>query len=318
MLTLVTGAAGFIGSHLCEALVARGDTVVGVDCFTDYYDESVKRRNVAGLLAGPRFTLLEIDLCEADLGPVVEGVDVVFHQAAQPGVRLSWADGFRLYVSQNVWATHRILEACRVAGTSRFVYASSSSVYGNAARYPCDEDDRPQPFSPYGVTKLAGEHLCEAYAANFGFPATALRYFTVYGPRQRPDMAFNRLIKAGLEGTAFPLFGDGSAIRDFTYVGDVVRANLAASVADSAPGEVVNVAGGGSARLSDLIDLAGELIGTPVPIDRRPAEAGDVGRTGGAIDKAARVLGWKPEVQVEEGLAAQVAWQRAEADANPT
>jgi len=315
MRTLVTGAAGFIGSHLCEALLAQGDEVIGLDCFTDYYDESIKRRNLGALVGAPGFTLVEANLVNADLDDLVDGIEVVFHQAAQPGVRLSWADGFEHYVRHNVWATHCLLEACRKRGAPRFVYASSSSVYGNAARYPCDEDDRPEPFSPYGVTKLAGEHLCQAYAANFGFPAVALRYFTVYGPRQRPDMAFNRLIDAALTGNPFPLYGDGSAIRDFTFVGDIVSANVAAAAADLAPGELINVAGGGSARLSDLIELTGELVGSPVPIDRRPAEAGDVARTGGSIDKAMHLLGWKPEVEVAEGLAAQVGWQRALFDA---
>ena len=312
MLSLVTGAAGFIGSHLTEALLERGDTVIGVDCFTDYYDASIKRANLSVALAHPRFTFREVNLRSEDIGDLIDGVDVVFHEAAQPGVRLSWAKDFRDYVGHNIWATHQLLEACRAQPKMpRVVFASSSSVYGNAERYPCEESDTPDPFSPYGVTKLAGEHLCRAYALNFGLASTMLRYFTVYGPRQRPDMAFNRLISAGLDGTPFPLFGDGSAIRDFTYVADVVRANLAASVADTEPGEIINIAGGGSARLSDLIDLAGELIGQPVPIDRRPVEAGDVTRTGGSIEKAAKLLGWKPEVQVAEGLAAQVAWQRS-------
>jgi nucleoside-diphosphate-sugar epimerase len=312
MLSVVTGAAGFIGSHLCEALLARGDTVRGVDCFTDYYDPSIKRRNLADVLGHERFTLHELDLRDGELGPILEGADVVFHEAAQPGVRLSWADGFRLYDAHNITATHRLLEACRAASTSRIIFASSSSVYGNAASYPCDETDSPDPFSPYGVTKLAGEHLFRAYASNFGVTGTILRYFTVYGPRQRPDMAFNRLIAAGLGGDPFPLYGDGSAIRDFTFVDDVVRANLAASTSDTEAGEIINVAGGGSAKLSDLIALAGELIGEPIPIDQRAAVPGDVARTGGSIEKASRLLGWKPEIAVSEGLAKQIAWQRAQ------
>jgi len=309
---VVTGGAGFVGSTLVDALVDRGDDVLVVDCFSDYYDPARKEQNLAGAIATGRCEVVRADLRTADLEPLVEGAAVVFHQAAQPGVRLSWAKGFAAYDTTNVLGTQRLLEAVRnVGGVERLVYASSSSVYGNAAHYPCDERDLPAPHSPYGVTKLAAEHLCAAYAENFALPTVMLRYFTVYGPRQRPDMAFHRLLAAGLGGPPFPLYGDGSAVRDFTFVDDVVAANLAAGAADLAPGEVINIAGGGEAVLADIIDLAGELLGAPVPLDRQPGQAGDVTRTGGAIAKAERLLGWRPVVGLREGLAAEAAWLRS-------
>jgi nucleoside-diphosphate-sugar epimerase len=311
---LVTGVAGFIGSTLAEALLARGDRVRGVDCFTPYYDRSAKEANLASARSADRFELVEADLRTCDIAPLVDGVDVVFHQAAQPGVRLSWADGFADYDGHNVLATQRLLEAARAAEVQRVVYASSSSVYGNAPAHPTTEDDLPRPHSPYGVTKLAAEHLCNLYAANWGLSTVSLRYFTVYGPRQRPDMAFHRIVEAGLHGSAFPLFGDGSAVRDFTFVDDAVAANLAAADADCAPGTVVNIAGGGSITMTDLLALAGEVIGAPLAIDRQPPQAGDVERTGGTIDRAQRLLGWSPQTSLRDGFAAQVAWHRARAE----
>jgi nucleoside-diphosphate-sugar epimerase len=314
----VTGVAGFIGSTLADALVARGDDVRGVDCFTSYYDRDAKEANLAGVRANPGFELVEDDLRTCAIGPLLDGVDVVFHQAAQAGVRLSWADGFADYNGHNILATQRLLEGAKAANVARVVYASSSSVYGNAPAYPTTEDDLPRPHSPYGVTKLAAEHLCNLYAANWGVSTVSLRYFTVYGPRQRPDMAFHRLIEAGLGGTAFPLFGDGSAVRDFTFVGDVVEANLAAAAADCAPGTVVNIAGGGSTTMTDLLALADDVIGQPVTVDRRPPQAGDVERTGGSIERAQRLLGWEPRTSLRDGFAAQVAWHRGRRAAQPS
>ncbi len=236
---------------------------------------------------------------------------MVFHQAGQPGVRKSWSTGFNDYCEHNVKATQRLLEAARAATTPRFVYASSSSVYGNAPAYPTVETDLPRPFSPYGVTKLAAEHLCALYAANWGVPTVSLRYFTVYGPRQRPDMAIRRLADAAVTGATFSLFGDGRQVRDFTYVSDVVAANVAAGFEDVAPGTVVNIAGGSHAVMMDLIDMVGELAGSPVSLDRGPKEAGDVQRTGGTIDRAHELLGWEPVVRLRNGLAVQVEWSRA-------
>jgi nucleoside-diphosphate-sugar epimerase len=311
MHALVTGVAGFIGSTLAERLVADGWTVRGVDCFTPYYDERVKRDNLAVLLHSDRFDLVEADLTTAELAPLLDGVDVVFHQSGQPGVRLSWAEGFGTYVDLNIAVTQRLLEAVRVSPVRRFVYASSSSIYGDAAAVPTDEDQPTRPYSPYGVTKLAGELLCSAYAANFGVPTVSLRYFTVYGPRQRPDMATHRLVEAAIDGHTFPLFGDGEQVRDFTFVDDIVSANVLAATAEVPAGTVCNAAGGGSVRLIDLVHLVGELVGRPVAIDWRPAQAGDVRRTGGSIERAARLLGWRPAVDLREGVARQVAWHRA-------
>lgn len=313
---LVTGVAGFIGSQLAEALVARGETVRGVDCFTPYYDRTRKDANLVGLLAGAgtgsgRFSFHEADLRTADLASLMAGVDVVHHQAAQPGVRLSWSDGFATYDECNVLATQRVLEAARSAGVSRVVYASSSSVYGNAGRYPVLETDLPRPHSPYGVTKLAGEHLANLYAHNHGLHTVSLRYFTVYGPRQRPDMATHRLIEAALDQTPFPLYGDGSHVRDFTFVGDVVAANIAAATAACPAGTVVNVCAGGSTVMSDLIDAVADAVGRPVPVETHPEQPGDVRRTGGSNHLAATELGWSPRTSLADGIAAQVDWHRA-------
>lgn len=307
---LVTGAAGFIGSHLVEALLAVGGSVRAVDALTPSYDLDVKQANTAGFAHHDRCEWIVADLRRADLDALCDGVDVVFHLAGQPGVRESWSAGFEDYVEHNVVATQRLLEAAVRADVGRFVYASSSAVYGNLGEYPTTERAVPAPHSPYGVTKLAGEHLCGLYAANWGLPTVALRYFTVYGPRQRPDMAMHRLVEAALDGTAFPLFGDGSQVREFTDVGDVVAANLLAGTRPLAPGTIVNVAGGEPATLRRVIDVVEDLVGRPVHLDPRPSQAGDVARTGGSTDRARRLLGWQPQVSLEAGLLRQVDWHR--------
>ena len=311
MRAVVTGAAGFIGSTVTDALLARGDQVIGIDCFTPYYERADKEANLATAQQSERFELVEADLREADIDEWLQGADVVFHQAAQPGVRLSWSTGFADYDGHNVLATQRLLEAAKRTGVPRLVYASSSSVYGNAASYPTTEDDVPKPHSPYGVTKLAAEHLCNLYAANWGVPTVSLRYFTVYGPRQRPDMAMHRLLRATLSGQAFPLYGDGSAVRDFTFVGDAVNANLLAAEADCAPGTVVNVAGGSSIAMRDLFELVTGVIGTAPVLDQQATQPGDVARTGGTIERAQQLLGWTPRTDLRTGLAAQTEWHRA-------
>jgi UDP-glucuronate 4-epimerase len=306
---LVTGGAGFIGSHLAEALLDEGHQVRIVDCLTEYYDTGQKRDNLERL--DGRAEISDGDLRSTPIAPLLDGIDVVFHQAGQPGVRVSWADGFPAYETNNILATQRLLEACRDHPLTRLVFASSSSVYGDAEHYPTSEDTLPAPRNPYGVTKLAAEHLCGLYASSWGIPTIALRYFTVYGPRQRPDMAFHRLCEAAITGIAFPLYGDGSQIREFTFVADVVAANLAAATAEVEPGTVLNVSGGTSTSMAEVIEMLAEVGGAPVPIDRRPAQAGDVARTGGSTERAQRLLGWKPATDLRTGLSQQLAWHRA-------
>ena len=309
MRAMVTGAAGFVGSHLVERLVSSGWEVVGVDSLTRYYDPAQKESNLVSLSDLTGFEHLAVDLQEADLFDLLDGIDVVFHQAGQPGVRASW-DDFESYVDQNITVTQRLLEAAKLTKPHRFVFASSSSVYGDADIYPTTEQTLPRPKSPYGVTKLAAEHLCGVYARNWGVPTVALRYFTVYGPRQRPDMAFHRLIEASLGRGTFPLFGTGEQVRDFTYVADVVEANLQAADRDVDPGTVLNIAGGTSIDLSSVIRLVGDLVGRQVPVAQEPAQAGDVRRTGGSTDRARAVLGWEPRVELDEGLSRQVEWHK--------
>jgi UDP-glucuronate 4-epimerase len=307
---LVTGCAGFIGSHLTEALLGSGATVRGVDALTDYYDPARKIANLRHAQAWPSFEFLQLDLCSVGLAAPLDGIDVIFHLAGQPGVRLSWSDGFATYVDRNVLATQRLLEAAKVSNVQRFVYASSSSVYGNAARYPVVEDDLPRPHSPYGVTKLAAEHLCALYADNWGVSTASLRYFTVYGPRQRPDMGFARFFDAISNNRPIPVFGSGGHVRDFTYVSDIVAATLAAGSADVASGTVCNIAGGSSISLQDLFPLLSEVTGSEIELEHLPEQAGDVQQTGGAIDRAASLLGWSPKVSLRDGLASQFEWQR--------
>jgi UDP-glucuronate 4-epimerase len=305
MKALVTGVAGFIGSHLAERLIAEGHAVVGVDALTDYYDPARKRANLAAIEADS-LEVVEGDLNQLDLGPLLEGVDVVFHLAGQPGVRASWGKTFADYLDQNVLATQRLLEACRDASIQKFVYASSSSIYGDAERFPTKEEDLPAPISPYGVTKLAGEHLSRLYFRAHGLPTVALRYFTIYGPRQRPDMAFCRFIAAAFEGEPITVFGDGEQVRDFTYVGDVVAATMAAAEKGT-PGVSYNIAGGTQTTIREVIDAIGELTGRAVRVDHLDAVAGDARRTGADTSLARADLGYAPAIDLREGLSRQVA-----------
>jgi UDP-glucose 4-epimerase len=302
---LITGVAGFIGSHLAETLLSKGKKVVGIDAFTEYYDPDRKRANVAPLLAQPGFRLVEEDLATCDLGSALEGCDVVFHQAGQPGVRGSWGDDFRLYLERNLLATQRLLEALRAHPVQKLVFASSSSVYGDAERYPTAETDLPRPISPYGVTKLAGEHLCLAYATGYGVPLVALRYFTVYGPRQRPDMAFSRFIRAVLAGDEITVYGDGQQTRDFTYVSDIVDANIAAAGSELRS-EVVNIGGGSRVTVLEVLDLIGAIAGKEPRIRFIETQRGDVRHTGADLSRARALLGYEPRVPLPEGLRRQV------------
>ena len=320
MRALVTGGAGFIGSTLSQRLAIQGHQVVAVDSITPYYDEAQKRENFEDVSRTPGCTTVVEDLRTADLRSLLEGMDVVFHQAGQPGVRASWDAGFAGYVEQNVLVTQRLLEAAKGSSLRRFVFASSSSVYGEARRYPTLEDDVPAPQSPYGVTKLAAEHLAGVYARNFGVPTVSLRYFTVYGPRQRPDMAMHRLFEAAIDGRAFPMYGDGTQIRDFTFVDDVVQANIAAAENDCPAGTVLNVCGGGSTTLLEVTQIVSEVVGRDVVLDRLPSQPGDVFRTGGSGELALDSIGWQPHVGVPEGLRRQGEWhlaRRARAAADP-
>ena len=312
MVALITGVAGFIGSTLARRLVNDGLDVRGVDSFTDYYDLGLKKRNLAAIPEN-RFEFVHGDLNSLDLAELLDGVDLVFHQAGQPGVRKSWGSEFDLYALDNVQATQRLLEAVKTNGSSikKLVYASSSSVYGNAQRYPTVETDLPRPLSPYGVTKLAAEHLCSLYGENFGIPTVSLRYFTVYGPGQRPDMAFTRFFRAVLRGESIEVFGTGDQIRDFTYIDDIVEANVAAALSDVPPASVYNVAGGSSISLSAAIEIIGDVTKSPVKISSGGTVAGDVFRTGGSTAKIVADLGWSPVVPIEKGLEKQYEWARS-------
>jgi nucleoside-diphosphate-sugar epimerase len=307
---LVTGAAGFVGSHLSERLVAEGWSVVGVDAFTAYYDRADKLANLGALEGAPRFELVEDDLSAMDLAPLLADAPVVFHLAAQPGVAPSFGEGFARYTTDNILATQRVLEAAAAAACPRVVWASSSSVYGDAAAYPCIAGETPtRPRSPYGVTKRACEDLAAIYASG-GLSTVGLRYFTVYGPRQRPDMAMRKLCEALLDGASFPMFGDGSQSRDFTHVADAVDATFRAGLA-SDPAPIYNVGGGHEATLAEVVELLEDLAGEKALLDRRPDRIGDVRRTSADTTRAQTDLGWQPSVGLREGLRSQLDWVRA-------
>jgi UDP-glucuronate 4-epimerase len=305
----VTGAAGFIGSHVSEALIAAGHHVRGIDAFTSTYDPEQKRDNLAGLI-GPRFELVEADLVTADIEALFDGVQAVVHLAAEPGVGASWGHGFTCYVERNVLAMQRVLEAAVRARVDRFVYASSSSVYGNGIDAPFVESAPLRPASPYGASKLMGELLVAAYVEQRALPGVSLRYFSVYGPRQRPDMAAHRFIESMLDGRPLPLYGDGSQQRDFTYVADVVAATVAAMTADVALGSVFNVAAGRPVPIRRLVELLAGLVRREPLVVEEPERAGDVARTEGDASAAARALGWVPRTALLDGLARQVDWHR--------
>ncbi|MCC5896781.1 MAG: NAD-dependent epimerase/dehydratase family protein [Phormidium sp. GEM2.Bin31] len=305
---IVTGAAGFVGSTLVETLLAQGHHVIGIDGFTDYYDTRIKHRNLDSVLNEPRFQLIQDDIRNLDWPSLFKEVDVVYHQAAQAGVRASWGKGFQTYTELNINSTQVLLEAAKDANLSRFVYASSSSVYGNAIAYPTTEETLPQPVSPYGVTKLAAEHLCRLYHVNYGVPTVSLRYFTVYGPRQRPDMAFHKFLKAALDNEPISVYGDGQQTRDFTFVQDIVAANLAAAEAPGAIGEVFNVGGGSRISLRDTISMMEEIVGEPIPINYTESSKGDARHTSADVSKAQQILSYQPQVSLQEGLKQEWEW----------
>jgi UDP-glucose 4-epimerase len=307
MKALVTGAAGFIGSHLTAALLDTGASVVAIDSFTDYYPRAVKEKNLEENRLRERFRFAETSIENADLPALLDGVTHVFHLAAQAGVRKSWGKDFKTYTVNNVDATQALLEACAGRPIERFVYASSSSVYGDHAPMPMREDALPHPLSPYGVTKLAAEHLCMLYHANHGVAACAMRYFTVYGPRQRPDMAFHRFIRAALREEPISLYGDGEQTRDFTFVADAVAATIAAGER-GVPGRAYNVGGGSRVSMNQVVQIIERISGHPLRITREAAQTGDMRDTYADTTRARQDLGFAPTVSLEEGIQAEYRW----------
>jgi UDP-glucose 4-epimerase len=310
MKCLVTGAAGFIGSTLSERLLELGCEVIGIDCFTDYYSPQLKRDNLRTVLSKCNFNFIEADLLDLNLPELLSDVDWVFHQAAQPGVRMSWGSHFDVYVKNNILVTQKLLEAAKTAKKiKRFIYASSSSVYGNSPELPLRETARPQPVSPYGVTKLAAEHLCQLYYENYSIPTVSLRYFTVYGPRQRPDMAFHKFIKAALKGEEIVIFGDGEQTRDFTYISDAVEANIRAAQVEDAVGCTFNIGGGSRVSVNAVVGLLNDLIGC-VKVKYEEEQKGDVRHTLSDTSLAHKILGYSPEISIREGLSRQIEWMK--------
>jgi nucleoside-diphosphate-sugar epimerase len=307
MKAMVTGAAGFIGSHLSEYLIQAGHSVVGIDVFTDHYSRDRKEQNLAALRSADRFTLIETALADADWPHLLDGVTWIFHLAAQAGVRKSWGRDFHVYTVNNVEGTQVLLEACKGRPIERLVYASSSSVYGDDVSLPMHENARPQPVSPYGVTKLSAEQLCHLYCVNYGVPAVSVRYFTVYGPRQRPDMGFHKFFLAAMHNQPIPVFGDGRQTRDFTFVSDAVAATASASTRGT-PGAVYNIGGGSRVELLDVFELIGRITGRPLRLNMLEPQAGDMRDTYADTARARADLAFAPAVTLEQGLRAQFQW----------
>ncbi len=311
MRCIVTGAAGFVGSSISDALLEAGHEVVGIDCFIDYYPREMKERNLENARSHDKFQFVEQNLLGADLDSLLEGADWIFHQAAQAGVRASWGGSFSIYTDNNILATQMLLEAAkgeRAAKTlKKFVYASSSSVYGSAEILPTTEKVLPCPVSPYGVSKLAAEHLVGLYDKEFDVPTVSLRYFTVFGPRQRPDMAFHRFIKAGILDEPITVYGDGEQSRDFTFIDDIVKANIRAAEVESR-GEVLNIGGGSRVTLNQTISVIEDVLGKKLVVDRRERQHGDARHTGADTSRAKSVLDFAPKYPLEKGLSAEADW----------
>ena len=307
---VVTGAAGFIGSHLCERLLTLGHQVVGIDSFTDYYERARKEQNLAGAKANPDFTFEELDLVEAKLQEALRGASVVYHLAGQDGVRPRSGGQFDRYVRNNIIATQRLLEALKETPVDRLVFAGSSSVYGDAEMFPTKESALPRPVSPDGVTKLAAEHMTLLYAKNFGVPAVSVRYFTVFGPRQRPDMAFARFMQALVDREAIEVFGDGEQTREFTYISDAIEGTLKAASAD-VTGQVFNLGGGSRSTINGVLATLEDISGLKAHKQMLPAVAGEPRHTGASINLARERLGWEPRVSLREGLTKQWEWFQA-------
>jgi nucleoside-diphosphate-sugar epimerase len=306
MRILVTGVAGFIGSSIADRLLAENHDVIGIDCFTDYYSREIKESNLANCLANRRFTFIEKNILGAAPDELLDGVTVIFHQAAQAGVRASWGANFEIYTANNILATQKLLEAIK-GSPIKFVYASSSSVYGEVQELPMREDNALRPLSPYGVSKLAAENLCSLYNKNFGIHTVSLRYFTVYGPRQRPDMAFHKFIKAMIPGKPIEIFGDGEQTRDFTFISDAVDANLSA-MRRAPSGAIYNIGGGTRISLNGTIRILEQIIGKKAIVSHFERQKGDVSHTYASTERAKNDIGFSPTVSLEEGLRAEVEW----------
>ncbi len=311
MRALVTGAAGFIGSHLSQRLLKDGFEVTGIDCFTDYYSKVIKEKNISGIVGRKGFKLVKENLLDSDLERLLDGTDFVFHEAAQPGVRASWGKSFSVYVEDNILATQRLLEALKDKKIKKMVFASSSSIYGDSEKLPTKESFAPRPVSPYGVTKLAAESLCYLYSKNHGIPVVSLRYFSVYGPRQRPDMGFNRFIRAIINGDDITVYGNGRQTRDFTFVSDVVDANMKAANCGCAPGEIFNIGGGSRISVNDTIKLIEDISGKKAKVKYLENQKGDVAHTSADITKAKRVLGYGPKIDIKKGLREEYEWLKS-------
>ena len=307
MRSVITGVAGFIGSHLAEKLLELGHEVVGVDRFLDNYARDLKDANLSLLIKHPAFTFINEDLAHMELRQLLERTAYVFHLAAQPGVRSSWGEEFSHYSHNNILATQFLLEACKQVKVQKFIYASSSSVYGDTDDLPMRENGRTRPVSPYGVSKLAAEHLCYLYWKAFGIPTVSLRFFTVYGPRQRPDMFFHILMRHLLLGDEIPLYDDGQQSRDFTYCSDIVE-GLTAAAFYPGSGEVFNLGGGGEIALREAIALVEKISGRKAKLKGLDRQRGDVRRTRASLAQAKKRLGYKPLVSLEEGLSRQWEW----------
>lgn len=308
---VITGVAGFIGSHLAERALAEGHHVTGIDCFTNYYPRIYKENNVSGFMHHPQFRFIEDDILRVDLQTVFKDIDVVYHLAAQAGVRASWGEQFKIYSDYNVLGTQCVLEAALKADVSRVVYASSSSVYGDVNDFPMTEDTFPKPVSPYGVTKLAGENLCVLYSTNFNLSTVSLRYFTVYGPRQRPDMAFHKFIKSAMEGRQPEIYGNGEQTRDFTFVDDAVEATYTAGWVHGISGNVYNIGGGSRISVNAVFDLLRRLLQMDIRPRRIHVQKGDVRHTAADTTRASIDLGYAPKMSLEKGLVKEIQWLKS-------
>jgi len=310
MKALVTGCAGFIGSHLVDRLLELGYEVIGIDCFTSYYPKWIKEKNIENALKNDKFKLIKKNILDIDienLRKIVSKVDYIFHEAAQAGVRKSWGEDFKIYVDNNILATQRLLEACKDVKIKKFVFASSSSVYGNVDKLPMREDFYPRPISPYGASKLTCENLCYLYWRNFKIPTISLRYFTVYGERQRPDMAFHRFIRAIINNKIITIYGDGNQTRDFTYIKDVIDATITSAECDI-NGEVINIGGGSATSINKVLKILEEIMNKDIKINYIQSQKGDIRHTYADISKARKILGFKPKTKLKDGLFREIKW----------